>query len=55
MSSILEHVDAAYTWLSKVTVSGDSVDYLAMARQELRAAQQEALSQAEKEANKEDG
>lgn len=51
MSSIVEHVDAAYTWLSKVTVSGESVDFLAMARQELRAAQQEA----QKEANAEDG
>lgn len=47
MSIITEHLDAAYTWLSKVTVSGDSVDFLAMARQELRAARQEEQEEAD--------
>lgn len=32
------HLDAAYLWLSKIPVSGDAVDAMAMARQELRAA-----------------
>lgn len=51
MSNINEHLDAAYTWLSKIIVSGDSVDFLAMARQELRAARQlsAAIGKDEKE------
>ena len=32
------HLDAAYLWLSKIPVSGEAVDAMAMARQELRAA-----------------
>lgn len=42
---ILEHLDAAYNWMSRIVVFGDSVDYLAMARQELRAARQEAAAE----------
>ena len=38
MNEIIEHLDAAYSWLSRINVNGESVDYLAMARQELRAA-----------------
>lgn len=41
----LEHLDAAYNWLARVVVSGESVDFLAMARQELRAARQEAAAE----------
>ena len=33
-----KHLDAAYIWLSKIPVSGEAVDAMAMARQELRAA-----------------
>lgn len=33
-----KHLDAAYIWLSKIPVSGESVDAMAMARQELRTA-----------------
>ncbi len=32
------HMEAAFNWLSKIPVSGDHVDYMAMARQELREA-----------------
>lgn len=42
MKELMEHLDSAFSWLSKVEVSGESVDYLAMARQELRAAWQKA-------------
>lgn len=38
MSEIKEKLDAVSRWLDMVTVSGQSVDFLAMARQELRAA-----------------
>lgn len=38
MNKALEHIDAAYAWLSKVQVSAENVDFLAMARQELRYA-----------------
>ena len=31
-----KHLDAAYIWLSKIPVSGEAVDAMAMARQELR-------------------
>lgn len=43
-----EHINQAYKMLSAVSVSGDSVDYMAMARQELRAAHKLAL-ESEKE------
>ena len=33
-----KHLDAAYIWLSKIPVSGEAVDAMAMARQELRTA-----------------
>lgn len=33
-------MDAAYKWLMQLNVSGDNVDFLAMAKQELRAAYQ---------------
>lgn len=33
-----KHLDAAYLWLSKIPVSGEAVDAMAMARQELRTA-----------------
>ena len=35
---VKEHMDKAYAWLSKIPVTGEAVDALAMARQELRAA-----------------
>lgn len=38
MPEIKEKLDAVSRWLNMVTVSGQSVDFLAMARQELRAA-----------------
>lgn len=31
-------LDSAYLWLSRIPVSGEAVDAMAMARQELRAA-----------------
>ena len=38
MKEVLAHMDAAYKWLMQLNVSGDNVDFLAMAKQELRAA-----------------
>lgn len=38
MNPAKKHMDSAYHWLSKIPVSGESVDYMAMARQELREA-----------------
>lgn len=35
---VKKHLDSAYLWLSKIPVSGEAVDAMAMARQELRAA-----------------
>ena len=34
---IMEKLDNAYSFLSKIPVMGEAVDYMAMARQELRA------------------
>lgn len=47
MTDLMEHLDKAYAWLAKVEVSGESVDCLAMARQEMRAAWQEAKKEAD--------
>lgn len=47
MNKALEHIDAAYAWMAKIPVTGDAVDYLAMARQELRAARQAAAEEQE--------
>ena len=33
-----QHLEQAYEWLAKIPVSGESVDCMAMARQEMRAA-----------------
>ena len=33
-----KHLDNAFLWLSKIPVTGESVDWMAMARQELREA-----------------
>ena len=35
---IRKHMDTAFLWLSKIPVTGEAVDYMAMARQELREA-----------------
>lgn len=48
MTQASAHIDAAYKHLSRVLVSGDGVDLLALARQELRMAYKLAL-EAEKE------
>lgn len=40
MDEIKKKLDSVSRWLDMVTVSGQSVDFLAMARQELRAAYQ---------------
>lgn len=36
--NVKKHLDNAYLWLSKIRVSGEDVDAMAMARQELREA-----------------
>lgn len=38
MDEVKKRLDNVSRWLDMVTVSGQSVDFLAMARQELRAA-----------------
>lgn len=38
MQEIIESLDKAFLLLSKIPVAGESVDLLAMARQELRTA-----------------
>lgn len=38
MDTVKKHLDNAYLWLSKIPVTGEAVDYMAMARQELREA-----------------
>lgn len=38
MDDIKKRIEAAYAWLNRLAVTGESVDYLAVARQELRAA-----------------
>lgn len=53
MSKVKGKLDQAFRWLSRVTVSGESVDYLAMARQELRAAYQ-LLGEEDKDGGQDD-
>jgi hypothetical protein len=38
MNKAKQHLDNAFRWLSKIPVKEESVDYMAMARQELREA-----------------
>ena len=38
MNSVKKHLDNAFFWLNKIPVTGEAVDYMAMARQELRKA-----------------
>lgn len=38
MKDIIKHLDNAYLWISRISVNGENVDYLAMARQEMRTA-----------------
>lgn len=38
MNDVKKKLDAVYSWISRISVSGDNVDFLAMARQELRNA-----------------
>lgn len=50
MKETMQHLDEAYRLLSKIPVSGEAVDLLAMARQELRTAYKLLQEQAGKEA-----
>lgn len=54
MNNLKNHLDQAYMWLSKIPVTGEAVDHMAMARQELREAFRLAIEQREetKMANK---
>ena len=38
MNEALKHMDEAFKWLSKIYVNDEAVDFMAMARQELRTA-----------------
>lgn len=48
MTDIQKRMKQAFAWMDRVSVSGDSVDFMAMARQELRAAME--LEEAEQRA-----
>ena len=51
MNELKNHLDQAYMWLSKIPVSGEAVDAMAMARQELREAFRLANEQKEETEN----
>lgn len=38
IKQVKKHLDNAYLWLGKIPVTGEAVDAMAMARQELREA-----------------
>lgn len=38
MNPVKQHLDNAFNWLRKIPVADENVDYMAMARQELREA-----------------
>lgn len=40
MNDLMKQLDTAFALLSKIPVSGDAVDYMALARQSMRAAYQ---------------
>ena len=40
---MIENIRSAYRLISTIKVSGDAVDYMAMARQQLREAEKKAL------------
>lgn len=54
MKEAMEHLDHAFAFLSKIPVSGEAVDLLAMARQELRSAYH-LLKEQENEKEQSDG
>lgn len=49
MESVEKLLNDAYKYLSAISVHGDSVDYLAMARQNIRAAYDSLKNQKEEE------
>ena len=51
MNNLKNHLDQAYLWISKIPVSGEAVDAMAMARQELREAFRLANEQKEETDN----
>lgn len=51
MSNLKNHLDQAYMWLPKIPVTGEAVDHMAMARQELREAFRLANEQKEETDN----
>jgi hypothetical protein len=55
VDKVKKHLDSAYYWLSKIPVTGESVDWMAMARQELRAAFQELPDNKPTDEVKQDG
>ena len=55
MEKLKNHLDQAYRYISKIPVSEDAVDLMALARRELRAAYKEAENkQSKKEEGKEE-
>ena len=51
MNNLKNHLDQAYLWISKIPVSGEAVDAMAMARQDLREAFRLANEQKEETDN----
>lgn len=52
MNPMEKHLNAAIAWLSRIYVNAENVDYMAMARQEIREAQDLARKEEKPEENK---
>lgn len=50
MNETLKHIKTAFAWLSRIPVTDDAVDFMAMARQELREAK--AIEEAKDKSHK---
>lgn len=55
MNELKKRLEQAYAWLSKIPVSGEAVDAMAMARQELRVAFKLAEGYVEKKEDENNG
>ena len=52
MNTTEKHLNAAIAWLNRIYVNAENVDYMAMARQEIREAQELARKESKTEENK---
>lgn len=51
MNTMEKHLNAAIAWLNRIYVNAENVDYMAMARQEIREAQELARKEEKPEEN----